>query len=154
MSQTTNFISFIREQFVKMLDDLTVEQINAVPPGFKNNLIWNLAHAISAQQAYLYGKAGLTPVADADLITDYGNGTVPKDFVDAAEIERIKQLAIFTATKLHDDVTSGVFGSYPAITITPRQIPLNNINDALEFILFHEGLHLGTAKALKAAVSN
>ena len=153
MPKTTDFIAYSRDQMVKSLDGLTTEQINQIPDGFNNNLIWNLAHVVSVQQGYLYGKAGLTPTIDATLISDYGNGTFPKDFVDQAEIDTIKQLALSTVDKLQHDIEQGTFANFPQTTITAKAIQMNGIDDALEFILFHEGLHLGTVKALHRAVT-
>ncbi len=139
---------------VTMLDGLTVEQVNEIPNGFNNNLIWNLAHMVSVEQGYLYGKGGITPPVDATLIADYGNGTFPKEFVSQDEITMIKELAISSVERLRQDVESGAFANFPPTTITPKAISLDTIHDALEFILFHEGLHLGTAKALKGAINN
>ncbi|WP_407635809.1 DinB family protein [Solitalea canadensis] len=37
----------------------TIDQLNKVPAGFNNNLIWNIGHEIVAQQALIYKSSGL-----------------------------------------------------------------------------------------------
>ena len=152
MPKTIDFIMYSRDQIIKLMEGLSVEQINAVPPGFNNNLIWNVAHVVATQQSYLYGKAGLEPTIDPNFVADYKGGTFPKDHVGQAEIYQVKELALSTVDSLARDIQKGVFAHFPTTTITPRAINLTNIDDALEFILFHEGLHLGTAKAIRSAV--
>jgi len=33
-----------------LIKDLTTEQLNEIPKGFNNNIIWNLGHLIASQQ--------------------------------------------------------------------------------------------------------
>ena len=39
-----------RMMLIKMLNELSTEQLNKVPAGFNNNIIWNAAHMVAAQQ--------------------------------------------------------------------------------------------------------
>ena len=32
----------VRANFLKVIGDLTIEQLNEIPAGFNNNVIWNL----------------------------------------------------------------------------------------------------------------
>jgi hypothetical protein len=43
-----------RELLDKYFDNYSLEQLNKVPPGFSNNLIWNIGHSIVAQQMLVY----------------------------------------------------------------------------------------------------
>jgi hypothetical protein len=152
MSSSINLIRYARTGFLSLLDGLTAEQMNTVPKGFNNNLIWNLAHAIAVQQALCYKRTNNTPVADEKLIETYQKGTVPETPVPAAEIEHIKKLAMATIDQLQVDYDRNLFASYPSFTVTSQNLPVNNINNALEFVVFHEGLHFGYAQSLKRAV--
>ena len=43
-----------RKIFESFIDRLTLEQLNKVPQGFKNNVIWNIVHCIVTQQLLVY----------------------------------------------------------------------------------------------------
>lgn len=153
MTTTVQFITIARQQMVNILDGLTIEQINKTPQGFNNNLIWNLAHVVATFQNYTYRRSsGLDIAIDESLVTDYGNGSFPKDFVGAEEVEAIKKLAISTMDNLKTDIEQGAFKSYTPFEVTAGKVNLQTLDDCLGFMLFHESMHLGTMKALKTAV--
>jgi hypothetical protein len=39
-----------RQLHQNFLDNYSLEQLNTIPAGMSNNLIWNIAHAIVSQQ--------------------------------------------------------------------------------------------------------
>jgi hypothetical protein len=47
MSSVFKVQKTIREIFLKILDNHSLEQLNKIPAGYSNNLIWNIAHCIS-----------------------------------------------------------------------------------------------------------
>lgn len=48
----------LRFAILKTIEQLPTEQLNKVPDGFNNNIIWNVAHLIASQQNLCYIKAG------------------------------------------------------------------------------------------------
>ena len=42
-----------RKRHLNFLEDYTLEQLNKVPNGFNNNLVWNIGHIIVAQQSLI-----------------------------------------------------------------------------------------------------
>ena len=68
MEKYFDIIAQTKANFLKLVDGLTVEQLNKIPAGFNNNIIWNYAHTISAQQVLCYRLAGVTPVVDENFI--------------------------------------------------------------------------------------
>lgn len=112
MPITAEIIAFVRQQMVDMLDGLSVEQINRVPEGLRNNLIWNLAHVIVVQEGYLYQKASQTLNLDPAMIAAYGNGTFPQDRVEQDEIDRVKALALSTADRLAQDAQGDALNAF------------------------------------------
>jgi len=151
----TKQIEIIRKTRSFLLDhvkDLTTEQFNKIPEGFNNNIIWNLAHLIAAQQGVCYIKAGLAPRLDEDFINAFKSGTKPGNPLSEAEIENIKSLLFTTLDQLEDDYNSGVFGNYTAWTVR-YGVEFTNIEDAITFLPFHEGLHSGFTTALKRLVT-
>ena len=47
-------LKLTRQYLLNDIKDLTVEQLNEVPAGFNNNIIWNVAHMLATQQGICY----------------------------------------------------------------------------------------------------
>jgi hypothetical protein len=71
------------------------------------------------------------------------------------EIQEIKKLFINTIDQLNSDYAKKIFENYtPSPNIFKvHGIEINSIDDALEFLLYHEGYHSGYILALKKLVS-
>jgi len=137
-----------RVNFLNVIADLTTEQLNEIPPGFNNNIIWNLGHLLATQQSLCYLKAGLKMTINEQYFLNYKPETKPNGFVESTEVEKIKALFISAIGHLESDYNKNVFTSY--IPWTNRYgIEITNIDDAIAFVLFHEGIHLGYVMALK-----
>lgn len=137
---------------LKVVGDLTTEQLNHIPQGFNNNIIWNLAHIISGQQGICYTRAGLPIIVDDKYFTPYRPDTKPERFIDADEITAIKQLFLTTIDQLEADIQNNVFdGHYPA-WLSRYGTEITSFDDAMSFLPFHEGLHCGYMMALKRAI--
>ena len=48
-----------RNLYLDFLEKYTLEQLNKIPEGFSNNLIWNIGHIIVAQQRLVYAASNL-----------------------------------------------------------------------------------------------
>ena len=74
---------------LKQIDYLTTKQLNEIPSGFNNNIIWNLGHLICVQQNMCYVKAALPVTVDDKYFSPYLPGTKPESFVEEQEIKNI-----------------------------------------------------------------
>lgn len=59
MDSTLKFIKQARTAFIELLDGLTLEQLNTVPEGFNNNIIWNFGHIVVSTQTLVYVRTGI-----------------------------------------------------------------------------------------------
>lgn len=151
MIQTIDIIYKPRLHLFKLVEHLSIEQLNLVPPGFNNNIVWNLAHMVAAQQGVCYLRAGLPTVIDTALYEAHKPGTKPEKFIDAAELQLIQQLAFTTLEQLENDYNSKIFENYTPWT-TRYGVELRNIDEAMAFLPFHDGLHTGYIMALRRVV--
>ncbi|WP_184547926.1 DinB family protein [Mucilaginibacter sp. FT3.2] len=140
-----------RINLLDIIKDLTPEQLNHVPEGFNNNIIWNLAHIISAQQGICYTRAGVPIITHDKYYTPYRPETKPSSFVAAEDIATIKELFLSTIIQLEADFLNNVFTTYPAWS-TRYGVEIDSIETAIQFLPFHEGLHYGYIWALKRVV--
>lgn len=141
----------IREILLKVLDNHSLEQLNKIPPGFSNNLIWNVAHCISSQQVLVYKLSGLPTMVSDELIAKYKKGTKPEGDVLQAEVDEIKELLFTTLYQTEQDFENKLFVNYNEYT-TSLGFTLRNINDALDFNNYHEGIHTGIIMSIRKFV--
>ena len=140
-----------RSFLLEALKDLSLEQLNQVPLGFNNNIAWNLGHMVAAQQGVCYVRGGAAMVVDVNFFSSYKPGTKPASFVDEAELETMKQLMITTLDRLLEDHGKNIFDNYKPWT-TRYGVELSSIDDAIDFLPYHDGLHAGIIMSLKKLV--
>src|SRR5688572_12057460 len=132
-----------RQTILRFLDHYTPAQLNAIPFGFSNNLIWNIGHIIATQQGLVYSLSGLPTTVPKEMIDRYKKGTKPEEIVSEAEIDDIRRLLFSTLDQTEKDYADGKFTHYNEFTISSVGHTLRNIDDALLFNDYHEAMHLG-----------
>lgn len=140
-----------RNYLLDAINALSADQFNKVPDGFNNNIAWNVGHIIAAQQGVCYRRADLPVVVGEDFFEMYKPGSRPERAVTTSEIAEIKQFLASTLERLELDYNKGIFTNYTPWT-TRYGVEINNIEDAVSFLLYHEGLHAGIIMALKKLV--
>lgn len=140
-----------RQMILNMVQAYSLEQLNRIPPGFKNNMIWNLAHLVAAQQSVCYFRSGLPMVIQQDYFEKYKPESKPEKEVTAAEFEEIKTLLFSTLDRLEQDIEKGIFGGFTPFT-TRTGVMLGNFEEALTFLHFHDGLHAGVIMSQRKLV--
>ena len=138
----------IREILLKILDHHSLEQLNKIPSGFNNNLIWNIAHCIASQQVLVYKLSGLPMMITDEMVDKYKNGSRPERDVTEAELGEIKILLFDTINKTITDYNNGIFKTYNEYT-TSIGFNLKNTEEAIVYNNFHEGLHLGIMMTIR-----
>lgn len=127
------------------------DRLNAIPNGFKNNLIWNLGHAAVTQQLLVYGRAGLPFKIDHKWIEEFRKGTKPSRAYSESEIEEIKEFVGQTSIWLKEDFEQGAFEKYDKYE-TSYGVELNSVEDAIAFNNTHEAMHLGYIMSIRKLV--
>ncbi|WP_103068855.1 DinB family protein [Aquimarina sediminis] len=140
-----------RKMLEKILDNYSLEQLNIVPEGFKNNLIWNIAHVVVTQQLLVYKLSGLPMMIDDEMVNLYKKGTKTERPVTIEEVKMIKELLFTTLDKTEKDMGDAIFQSYSDYE-TSTGFVLKSVDDAMNFNNFHEGIHLGYILALKKSL--
>ena len=133
------------------IESFSLEELNKIPQGFNNNIIWNIAHLIASQQVLVYKLSGLPTLISDDMIEMFRKGSKPQRDLTQKEVDEIKGLLFSTVEKTKEDYKIGVFKSYQTYT-TSTNSTLTNVEDALGFNNFHEGIHLGYILALKKSL--
>ena len=131
------------------LDQFTLENLNKIPDGFNNNIIWNIGHIIATQQILVHKLSGVPMSVSDAFIDSYRKGTKPDSPVSQAGVDEIASLLFSTIENSHDLYKQGAFKSFKEYTLSTNNGVLKTVENAIEFNNFHEGVHLGSIIALK-----
>ncbi len=154
MDFTFDVLQNTRGIFKKIIENNSLENLNKIPDGFNNNIIWNIAHVVVSEQLLAYRLSGLESTLSDEMINKYRKDSKPNGNVSQDEIDEIKGLLLTTLEKTKEDYEAGLFKSYNAYTVSTTGNTLNNIDEAMQFVAIHEGLHYGYVLALLKALKN
>lgn len=151
MNWTFDILEKNRTLMASFLEKFSVEQLNKIPEGFNNNIIWNVAHLVATQQLLTYKLSGLPMRVDEAFVEMYRKGTKANGMVSTEDIATIKSMLFSSVKQTKEDYNNGVFKSYNAYT-TSTGSTLTSFEDAMAFNNYHEGIHLGYILALKKSL--
>jgi len=140
-----------RALYAKILENYTLDQLNKIPDGWNNYLIWHVGHIIVSQQMLVYRGGGVPLQKKEGMAQLYMRGTKPERDATQAEVEEMKSLLFSTIQKTEEDFRNGIFTTYN----TRKSLlgfALDTIEDAIAFNNYHEGIHLGMVLRLKKLV--
>ena len=140
-----------RKIFYKFLTGYSIEQLNSVPKGFNNYILWNIVHCIVVQQRLMYLLSGNKIHIDKAWVENYDKGTFPKIPATLKDLEEIKKLLFSTIEMLDKDIQEGIFEKFNDFTTSTNQ-KIDSFSSAFSFTLFHDGIHLGSILAIRKFV--
>ena len=124
----------LRAYLLKTVGGLSNEQLLAVPPGLKNNILW--------------GKTPPVPKVYHDL---FKNDTSPADWKETPDAEEVKSVLAELNQRQLEAETSGQLANRKPFSLGSLLIETND--DAMIFNLWHEGIHLGLSMSIKRLVA-
>jgi len=131
-----------RNVLLTFLEKYTLEQLNTIPDGFSNNLIWNIGHIIVVQQMLVYKLSDLTMMISDEMVEKYKKGTKPEHNVNQKEVDEIKAALFSTLEKTRNDFGKNKFQKYNEFT-SMSGFTIRTAADAIVFNNYHEALHTG-----------
>ena len=137
----------------RIMNGLSIEQINTIPSGFRNNLVWNYGHVIITQQLLCYSLAGLPTIVDKVLIGRYRKGSSPQQDapVSESDLNELHHLSEQCLGQFFTDLKEQDFSSYKPYA-TSFGVTLHTVKEAFTFNMAHESMHLGSMLALRKFV--
>jgi len=153
MEQLIKYIARTRALFVDIIDTLTIEQLNAIPEGFNNNIAWNFGHIIVSTEGLCYLRSGVQPGLKIPFGARYTKGSKPEIFIEREELEALKQQSLRSLEQIRSDLERDVFKTITPYATQTYGFEMQNIEEILTACLAHESLHYGTALALKKQLS-
>jgi hypothetical protein len=148
MNLTFDITRTSRKIVSQFLENHTLEQLNKIPEGFSNNLIWNIAHIVVVQQMLVYKLSGLPMNISDEMVENYKKGSKPAHIVTQAEVDEIKTLLFKTIDQSVVDFDNKIFKNFDEYP-TSTGFVLKSAQDAMVFNNFHEGLHIGIMMGIR-----
>lgn len=131
-----------RNVLLTFLEKYTLEQLNKIPEGFSNNLIWNIGHIVVVQQMLVYKLSNLPMMISDEMISKYRKGTKPEHNITQKEVDEIKEFLFSTLVQTEKDFSENLFQNYKPFT-TMSGFEINSAAEAIEFNNYHEAIHTG-----------
>jgi len=148
MEETLKILETSRKIYLKILENYSLEQLNKIPEGFSNNLIWNAGHVVASQQKLIYTLSGLPMNISDELFDNYKNGSRPDGNTTQNEVDKIKYLLLSTVEQIKKDFENKVFQNFNEYQ-TQTGFYLGNLTEAMEFNNYHEAIHLGIMMSIR-----
>ncbi|SHF97725.1 DinB superfamily protein [Flavobacterium micromati] len=148
MNSTFDITRTSRKIASQILQTYTLDQLNKIPEGFNNNIIWNIGHIIVVQQMLTYNLSGLPMMISNAMVEKYKKGTKPEHIVLQSELKEMQTLLLETIDKTEADFITKTFKDFHEYPTSTGFI-LTSAADAMAFNYFHEGLHIGIMMSIR-----
>jgi len=142
IASTFKSIHSVRRTIAYILEKYPLSVLNRIPEGQSNNIVWNAAHLVSVQQLLINRRSGAPYTEAKELTANYKPGTKPEGDVDQAFVDNLRMRLIANAEEMEKMYNDGGYPFYESFQ-TRTKISLDSVEDAINFELFHNGLHLG-----------
>ncbi|MFC3560417.1 DinB family protein [Pedobacter jamesrossensis] len=153
MNEVFEFIINSRKAFIQLIEGLSIEQLNKIPDGYNNNIIWNFGHIVVSTQTLCYVRTGVLKDASTVKFNEfYKKDTKPTYTVTAEEVAELKANALESIKKIEEDYQSGKFGTITPFATATFHAQMKSIEEVLITTVGHDNLHFGYALALKKIV--
>ena len=141
-----------RELFLELVNSLNIEQLNKIPDGFRNNIVWNFGHIVVSTQNLCYVRSGVKPDLDIKFKSKYSKDSRPESFITQEEIDILKEQLLSTIDKIESDLKAGVFKNITPYSTATYKHEMYSIEEILTCTLAHDSMHYGYALAQKKSV--
>jgi len=135
-----------------LVKGLSNEQLNEIPEGYSNNLIWNVAHLVVTQKQLIYGLSNNDLNLDDTFLSTYRKGGKPIEIVGEEECKSIVLLFDYLYDELEEDLERLDFSKFKVYP-TSYNFEITNIDEALIFNNLHFGLHFAFLLKLKKSIA-
>lgn len=140
-----------RINVLNLAEKFNTSELNLIPKGHNNNIIWHIGHMMASQQILCYSRSGAEMRVSNELIEKYRKGTSPIGWKEEVPLQELSLLFMETANVFYDDFKAGKLSNYERYA-TASGVVLENIDNALAYSYGHENLHFGNIATLAKIV--
>jgi len=136
-----------RKSIHNMVKDVSKDALFIIPKKYKTNLIWNLGHLVTTQQILMYKLSSVPLLIDRETLSYFRKGSDPVTWEKTPDHKQILNLLEELPVQFKKDYHNGVFTGFKEYE-TSSGLVLSNVNDAISYNNYHEGLHQGIISSL------
>ena len=141
-----------RKKFIALIDSLSFDELNKIPAGFNNNIVWNFGHAIVSGYLLCYVSTTVDVTVKIPFVDKYRKGTKPETFVNKDEVEILKKASDDFFVLLEKDLSENKFQHITPYATQTFGVEMQTIEDDIITIFGHDTLHYTTAVNMKRIV--
>ena len=82
-------IYFVSQSTFMKEENKHLEDLNKIPSGFNNNIIWNIGHVLVSEQLLAYKLSGLESTLSDKMISKYRKDSKPEGDITKEEVNEI-----------------------------------------------------------------
>jgi hypothetical protein len=153
METIFQYIRRNRALFLELVESLSLEQLNTVPEGFQNSIVWNLGHIGVSTVALSYIRTGIWPEnTEIPYFDRYKKGTIHQVDADETHLAFLKNYLQESIDQLERDYQEGKLSTIQGYATHTYGLHMATIEEVITCTLAHDSLHLGYALAQKRAL--
>lgn len=148
-------LGIVRARTLKYLGDITEEQADIIPAGFKNNIRWNLGHILTVQEQLVYYFSGEKLYIPEHYPSLFANKTSPADWtseLNVPSLETLRKQLQEQTERIQKDFADRLSESVPKPFRLGEDRELKTVEELISFTLYHEGIHQGFINGLKCTI--
>lgn len=153
MNTALEYARILRAKIIEIVQSLSLEQLNIVPPGFNNNIAWHFGHLVVTTPILCYLRSGVQPEKQIPLADKYKVGTRPEGFINQEEINYFHPTILTSLDEIEADYNKGIFKIVAPYTTKTFGVSMDNIDAILECCAVHDALHTGNIITMSRLVA-
>lgn len=140
-----NQVQAYREETLHLIEDVTEAMADQIPPGFRNNIRWNLGHIYLDQYLWIQHLTKEAITIPDGFREWFNYGTSPADWkTKPPSMEVLKELL-----RGQPEQIRAVYGERLDEEFPATEMGMHTIEQVLVRTIFHEGMHIEAIKAIR-----
>ena len=145
-----------RVNMLKVVENTPKDKLGQTASPYNNNVLWNAAHCIATVDLLCYGLTGNEKRMNATFIDQFRKGTSAQSFSEN-EVESILALLRAHLVQQIEQLEADYKGALLQKEITPYEtsfgVTIASIEEVIQFMLVHEGMHFGYILSQKRSIT-
>ena len=140
-----NQLETYRKEVLQVLGDISEEEAEVTPMGYRNNIRWNAGHLYVDQYLWIQALTKEPQPVPGSFNTWFGFGTSPANFtLDTPSFPELRELLGSQPALIKEAYGTRLEEVFPAI-----DMGMQTVEQVLVRTIFHEGMHLQAIMDIK-----
>ncbi|MBZ4188284.1 DinB family protein [Niabella beijingensis] len=136
-----NIIDSIRRKAIALIKETPLEQLNQIPAGFNNNMIWNFGHLVVSGYSLVFKATEVDPNFIIPLQDTYKKGSRPSVPATQQEVDELIALSDTFTLAVKEALDANRFQDITAYTTATFGLTVTTIEEMLITVAAHDTLH-------------